>query len=419
MRVGILGPLEIVVDGVVVEVGGSRLRALLTVLALGEGRIVPTERLIDDLWESAPPAGAPNALQSLVSRLRAAVGRDVVESHPTGYRLNAEVDAREFERRVREARRQDPATRAAGLGQALAMWRGPALADVAGASFAAAPIARLEGLRRTAVEERLGADLELGRHTEAVPELQALVAADPLNENLAVLLIRALYGAGRQADALAAFDSAQRALDDQLGVQPSQELAQVQLAVLRHELDLSAAHETPTNLKAHLTSFIGRDDDLDRVAGLLGESRLVTLTGPGGAGKTRLSLEAALRVRERMPDGVWLVELAPITDPAEIPHAVLAALGLRELAVLTARGRVAPAETDPAERLSLALRNKRILIVLDNCEHLVGPAARLADRILADCPQVRILATSREPLGINGETLWPVESLELPAEAAA
>jgi predicted ATPase/DNA-binding SARP family transcriptional activator len=411
--------LEIIDDGAIVEVGGSRLRTLLTALALGDGRIVSAERLIDDLWESSPPSGAPNALQSLVSRLRSAVGRDFVESHPTGYRLNADIDAGEFEQRVREARQQGPAAKAAGLREALAMWRGPALADVAGAPFADAPIARLEGLRRAALQDRIDADLQLGRHTEVIPELEALTTADPLSEQLAVLLIKALYGAGRQADALEVYAATRRALDDQLGIDPSEELEQVRLAVLRHELDLpSPAAETPTNLKAHLTSFIGRDADLNRVAKLLGEGRLVTLTGPGGAGKTRLSQEAALRVQTRMPDGVWLVELAPISDPTEVPHAVLGALGLREIAVLNARDRVVVAELDPVERLCLGLHGKRMLILLDNCEHLVGAAAQLADRLLAECPEVRILATSREPLGINGETLWPVESLALPVEDA-
>jgi DNA-binding SARP family transcriptional activator len=195
-----------------------------------------------------------------------------VESHPTGYRLNADVDAREFELRVREARQQGHAAKAAGLREALAMWRGPALADVAGAPFADAPIARLEGLRRAALQERIDADLRLGRHAEVIPELEALTAADPLSEQLAVVLIKALYGAGRQADALEVYTATRQALDDQLGIDPSEELEQVRLAVLRHELDLpSPAVETATNLKAHLTSFIGRDDDLNRVAKLLGE----------------------------------------------------------------------------------------------------------------------------------------------------
>jgi predicted ATPase/DNA-binding SARP family transcriptional activator len=439
VRIGILGPLEVRENGRPIEVGGARLRALLTLLALDAGRVVPAERLIGDLWEDSPPAGAANALQALVSRLRTAVGRDRIDSHPAGYRLAvglADVDAHDFADRVIQARRQDdPACRAAELRDALALWRGPALADVAGAPFADGPVARLEGLRLRALEERIEADLALCRYSELVPELEALTAVEPLREPLRGQLMRALYGAGRQADALAVFEDTKQALADALGVDPSRELEEIYLAVLRHELagpppveqpDGSEAADAPwgrlpadplTNLPAQLTSFIGRDTDLTRVGKLVDESRLVTLTGPGGAGKTRLSLESGSRLTDRMPDGVWLIELAPVVDPAEVPHAVLTVLGLREMALLTGtRGRV-PAQGEYAEplvRLAAALAGKRLLLLLDNCEHLIDAAARLAARLLADCPGVRILATSREPLGITGETLWPVEPLEPP-----
>jgi predicted ATPase/DNA-binding SARP family transcriptional activator len=498
VRIGILGPLEVWDSGRSIEVGGARLRALLILLALEAGRVVSAERLIDDLWEDNPPVSATNALQALISRLRTLVGRHLIDSHPAGYRLavvSTDVDAHDFEARLAQARRHgDPGRRAAGLRDALALWRGPALADVAGAPFAGGPVARLEGLRLRATEERIEADLELGRHAELIPELEALTAADPLRESLRGRLMRALYAAGRQADALAVYEDAKEALADALGVDPSRELEQIYLGVLRHELagadgaddaDDAGAGGTPgtrgrplsarpggqardsggregrarragraessapggsganggsggsgrsqavaraasralpfdeptTNLPAQLTSFIGRDSDLTRVGKLLDEARLVTLTGPGGAGKTRLSLESGARLAERMPDGVWFVELAPVVDPAEVPHTVLAVLGLREVAVLAStRGRMpAPGEfTEPLDRLTAALAGKRMLLLLDNCEHLVDAAARLAARLLADCPGIRILATSREPLGITGETLWPVEPLELP-----
>jgi predicted ATPase/DNA-binding SARP family transcriptional activator len=439
VRIGILGPLEVRAAGRRVEVGGARLRALLILLALEAGRVIPAERLIDDLWDDDPPAGAPNALQSLVSRLRAALGdgRDLVESHAAGYLLavaREDVDAHDFEARVGRARRAgDPSASASGLRAALALWRGPALSDVMGAPFAEGPIARLEGLRRAANEERIEADLVLGRHAELIPELSALTAADPLREPLRGQLMRALYGAGRQADALAVYDQTKHALAQTLGVDPSPELERVYLAVLRREPGLApAAPEGPralagldaprTNIRAQLTSFIGRDEDLHRVGKLLGEGRLVTLTGPGGAGKTRLSMESAARLGELMPDGVWFVELAPVTDPAEVPHAVLSVLGLREMALLTrarAPGAPVPDMVDPLDRLAEALAGKRMLLLLDNCEHLVDAAARLADRLLADSPGVRILTTSREPLGITGETLWPVDPLALPPEDAS
>ncbi|QKW37758.1 winged helix-turn-helix domain-containing protein [Actinomadura sp. NAK00032] len=424
MRIGILGPLQVLADGgAPVPVGGARLRALLTLLATEPGAAVPTERIIDALWEDAVPAGAPNALQSLVSRLRAAIGRDAVESPPGAYRLAVppeSVDAHEFEARVRAARRAaDPAGRSAGLRAALALWRGPALAGAAGLRFADAPTARLDALRRAALEERLDADLALGRHAEAIPELQALAADDPLREPVTALLMRALYAAGRQADALARYQEARRALGEGLGVDPSPELEAVHLAVLRQDPSLlpeTAPAPPPVpaaregGLPARLTSFIGRTADLGRVDGLLARARLVTLTGPGGSGKTRLALEAAERVADRAPDGVRLISLAPVTDPAEVPAAAATALGLREMAPI---GAPAPAP-DPVGRLVCALSARRLLLVLDNCEHVLDAAARLAGTVLEHCPGVRILATSREPLGITGETLWPVEPLEAP-----
>lgn len=428
MRIGILGPLQVLADGgAPVPVGGARLRALLTLLAAEPGAAVPTERIIDALWEDAVPAGAPNALQSLVSRLRAAIGRDAVESPPGAYRLAVPpeaVDAHEFEARVRAARRAaDPADRSAGLRAALALWRGPALAGAAGLRFADGPAARLDALRRAALEERLDADLALGRHAEAIPELQALAADDPLREPVTALLMRALYAAGRQADALARYEEARPALGEGLGIDPSPELEAVHLAVLRQDPSLlpDAAPAPPPApapregaLPARLTSFIGRAADLGRVDGLLARARLVTLTGPGGSGKTRLALEAAERAADRAPDGVRLVALAPVTDPAEVPAAAATALGLREMAPI---GAPAPAP-DPVGRLVSALAERRVLLVLDNCEHVLDAAARLAGTVLEHCPGVRILATSREPLGITGETLWPVEPLEPPPPGA-
>ncbi|MQY08203.1 ATP-binding protein [Actinomadura macrotermitis] len=423
MRIGILGPVEVTAGGRPVEIGGTRLRVLLTLLALEAGRPVPSGRLIDSLWGEQVPAAAPNALQSLVSRLRTVIGREYLESRAGAYRLvlpPEAVDAHDFEARLARARAlADPADRARELREALALWRGPALADAAGQPFAEGPAVRLEGLRRAALLERLDADLALGRHAALIPELEALTRDDPLSEPLRARLMRALYASGRQADALAQYESARAALADALGVDPSPELRDVHLAVLRHDADLTPAAPADGprgNLPTRLTSFIGRDEDLKQVAGLLEEGRLVTLTGPGGAGKTRLSLESGERLAGSAPDGVWFVGLAPVEDPAEVPSAVLTALGLRETVLLPAgRGRLAVADAgDPLDRLAAALRGKRLLLLLDNCEHLLDAAARLADRLLAGCPGVRILATSREPLGITGETLWPVEPLEPP-----
>nr|WP_237418231.1 BTAD domain-containing putative transcriptional regulator [Actinomadura rayongensis] len=416
--------MEVTADGRPVAVGGARLRALLALLALDAGRPVPVDALVDALWGEDVPAAAPNAVQSLVSRLRAAIGRDLVPSSPAGYRLAVPpeaVDAHEFETRVAAARRAGSAAdRAAGLRAALDLWRGPALADARGRPAADARAARLEALRRAALEERLDADLALGGHAGLIPELAALVAADPLREPLRARLIRALYAAGRQADALAEYAALRRELADELGVDPSPELADLHVAMLRRDPVLLAPpqetpDEPPGNLRAPLTSFVGRDRDLERVAGLLAAGRLVTLTGPGGAGKTRLALEAGARAAE-FPGGVWNVELAPVEDPGEVAPAALAALRLpgAGLGPGVRGGLPARDAGDPLDRLVRALRGRRLLLVLDNCEHLLDAAARLADRVLAGCPDVRILTTSREPLGITGEALWPVGPLAAP-----
>ena len=418
MRIAILGHLD-VRDGSArpVEVSGRLLRALLIRLAMDAGRTIPAERLIDDLWGDEPPSGAANALQALVSRLRGVGGHDVIESRPGGYRLAVDpgqVDAVAFERLVADARADDdPGARAETLRRALGLWRGAALVDVAGATFAGAPIARLEGLRVEAIEERIEADITLGRAARLVPELEELTALHPLRERLRGQLMRALYAAGRQADALTVYEDARRSLADNLGVDPSPALAEVHLSILRGEPDAPKVSPAPkTNLPAQLTSFVGREEEIERVGALIGSARLVTLTGPGGTGKTRLASEAASRMAGAMPDGVWFVPLAPVRGALDVPQAVLVAIGIPEtLRILETREMVRP-----LDRLTDALANKRLVLVMDNCEHLIDAVATLADRLLTTAPGIRILATSREPLGITGESLCPVPSLGLPPE---
>jgi predicted ATPase/DNA-binding SARP family transcriptional activator/tetratricopeptide (TPR) repeat protein len=416
VRIGILGPLD-VRDGSArpLEVSGPRLRALLIRLAVDVGRTVPAERLIDDLWGDAPPASAANALQALVSRLRGVGLHEALESGPGGYRLAldpGQVDAVAFERLVTGARAAgDPAARAETLRRALAMWRGSALADVSTASFAATPIARLEGLRVEAVEERVEADIALGRAARLVPELEELTALHPLRERLRGQLMRSLYAAGRQADALTVYEDARRTLAESLGVDPSPALAEVHLSILRGEAE-SPGSVPRTNLPAQLTSFVGREAEIARVGELLGSARLVTLTGPGGTGKTRLASEAASRMADAAPDGVWFVPLAPVRGALDVPQAVLVAIGIPEtVRILEARELV-----HPLDRLTDALSDKRLILVMDNCEHLIDAVATLADRLLTAAPGVRVLATSREPLGITGESLCPVPALALPPE---
>ncbi|WP_254910207.1 ATP-binding protein [Micromonospora sp. NBS 11-29] len=297
------------------------------------------------------------------------------------------------------------------LRDALALWRGPALAEVADAPYAGAASARLAELRLTAQEDRIEAELRTGRPELLVAELDELTAAHPLRERLAALHLRTLAAAGRPAEALAGYERVRARLADELGVDPSPELRAAHLALLRGEVGPPPEPAVRRgNLRAALTTFVGRDEDLRRLTGLLAGNRLVTLIGPGGAGKTRLASVAAGRLADGLPGGTWLVELAPITDPADVPRAVLDALGRRERARENARSTY----RDTLGRLVDAIGTNEMLIVLDNCEHVVDAAARLAEEVLGRCPGLRVLATSREPLGIVGEALEPVPPLRLP-----
>ncbi|MET0235932.1 MAG: BTAD domain-containing putative transcriptional regulator [Kibdelosporangium sp.] len=396
MQIGILGPLE-----VAGAVAGARLRALLIVLALRPGQVVSMNRLIDGVWSDDPPAKAANALQVLVSRLRKA--NVPIESQPAGYRLLVdpdEVDASRFERLLAVARSSDDVTKARLLREALGLWRGPALQDVAAEEFFQPHVTRLNELRLTAIEDRVEAELRLGE--DPTIELTALVADHPLRERLVGALMRALATAGRANEALTVYETAREALVERLGADPSPELSALHTSILR-------GNDRPkTNLRASLTTFVGRDEDVTQVRKLLGEHRLTTLTGLGGAGKTRLSIEVARALLDQTPDGVWLVELASVTDGADVAQAVLGTLGLRDQALIP--------KGEPADRLAAALSTRNTLLVLDNCEHVIDAAANLAERLLGECPMLRILATSREPFNITGEALWPVEPLALPPD---
>src|SRR6266702_2374210 len=445
MEIRLLGPLEVHSRGRPVEVAGRRLRLLLAVLALRPGQVVAAERLIDLLWEEAsPPADPANALQALVSRLRraleAASSGERLASRPSGYLLAVEpdqVDALRFERLRRDGHEALAAGRhvqaAATLREALELWRGQALAEFATEPFAAANATRLEELRLGALEDRIEAELALGEHARLVGELEALAAEHPLRERLHALLMRALYATGRQADALAAYQRVRRGLAERAGLDPGVELRRVEEAILAQDPSLSAApvaaepaapEPTPAarwgrgNLRGPLTSFVGREEELARILELLGRHRLVTLTGPGGVGKTRFAAEAARHLGGQAdgdgdaPDAVWLVELAGLADGRLVALAVLGTLGLAERPRLDADGpHLALGAADAADRLVAALERHRTLLVVDNCEHLAEQVAALTERLLAVCPGVRVLATSREPLRVPGEVRWPVPAL--------
>ncbi|MFG1678816.1 BTAD domain-containing putative transcriptional regulator [Nonomuraea sp. NPDC049269] len=421
MWIAMLGPLEVRADdGNPVEVAGARLRTLLIVLALQADRVVPMTRLIDGIWGHHPPAGAVNAVQALVSRLRRALPQARIEPHPAGYRLALTpdaVDVTRFERLAaagHSALAHDPATAARTLREALNLWRGPALLDVADTDFFQASRTHLSHLRLSATEDRIEADLHLGRAGELTTELTALTAEHPLRERLAAALMRALCATGRPTEALTAYERTRHALTETLGADPSPQLSALHTAILRGQMNPTPPqrHDTatapPTNLRAPLTSFVGRDHELTQISQLIGRHRLTTLIGPGGSGKTRLATETARTLLHQLTGGVWLADLAPISDDTDLPQTILTALGIR--------GHTSAGE--PIDRLTAALRTRDALLVLDNCEHLIGPAATLADQLLGTCPHLRILATSREPLAITGEALWPVEPLTLPPEDA-
>jgi predicted ATPase/DNA-binding SARP family transcriptional activator len=413
MRVGLLGGLEVRdEDEREVVVTGSKLRSLLALLALNAGRVVPTEQIIDALWGEYPPAAVRNGLQGLASKLRRSLGSaDLVAMRGGGYALELPAEAIDVNR-YEELVAAGHAATAAGdplgavelLAEADALWRGEALADFTYEEFAAAPIARLSELRLAVIEERLDLELALGRHQGAIVQLEVLVAAQPLRERLRGLLMLALYRTGRQADALRVFQEGRHILGEELGLEPSHELRQLESAILMQDRSLDAPPvgsdtigraEAASTIPQALTPLVGRNVELRDLTRLLADERFVTLVGPGGVGKTRLALEAARAAAADLAFGGCLVELAPVGDPAGVRSAIASALEL----------------PDPS-RLAELIGDREMLIVLDNCEHVITTAAEVAEDLLRRCAGLRILATSREGLRVGGETIWPVPPLE-------
>jgi predicted ATPase/DNA-binding SARP family transcriptional activator len=418
VQVGILGPLEVRVGGQDVTMRGARLRTLLIRLAIDPGRTVPVSALVEALWPDELETGPRqiHALHSLVSRLRRALPGDGPRAVAGGYRLDLApdaVDAVRFERLARAGRaalqQSDPGTARSVLGEALALWRGSALADVVNAPFAAADIARLDELRLAASEDKAQAELLGGTEPALlVAELTALTTAHPRRERAQALLLRALHADGRSAEALERYAEIRSALADGLGADPSPQLRAAHLTVLRAE-EPGGARLRRGNLRAPLTTFVGRQEERALVARRLGASRLVTLTGPGGAGKTRLATTVARDMAAGLRGGAWLVELAAVTDPAAVAQAAVTAFGSQGTGSATGR---------PVDRLVDAVSPESTLLVLDNCEHLLDAVAAVCEELLGRCPALSVLATSREPLGITGEALVPVPPLPLAAPTA-
>ncbi len=403
MQFGLLGPLTVVCDGHLLELGGYRQRAVLARLLLDVGRVVSTDRLVDDVWEGHPPATAHKTLQKYVSQLRRVLCLPVVRTSSGGYVLEVEeasLDVRRFERLLSDG---DHAA-------ALALWRGDFLACLSGIAFAAPERGRLEDLRLVALEGVISDELALGHHATVAGQLAELVLAHPLRERLTALHMLALYRSGRQVEALRAFGEHRRHLVEDLGIDPAPELRDLETAILRQDpsLDLPADtsghdHHLTGNLPLPLTSFVGRQAEVGAVDDALSANRLVTLTGPGGVGKTRLALAVGFRLVDRYPGGVWLVDLSGVRSPELVPETVAAVLSIE-----------VRDEHDRAGSLVAGLVHRPpCVVVLDNCEHVVDATALLVARVLGACADVRVLATSRQPIGVDGEHLHPVPPLLL------
>ncbi|AGM04767.1 BTAD domain-containing putative transcriptional regulator [Amycolatopsis keratiniphila] len=439
MRFGVLGPLAVwTTGGSPVTVKESKVRALLAVLLINQGRPVSADRLIDDLWGGQLPLNPLKTLQTRVWQLRKALedaepgGRDLVVSQPPGYLLRVDpemVDTGRFRALISQARATgEPVAKARLLSEALELWRGPAFADFRDAEFAGPTVQRLEEQRLLAVEERTEARLAWEDPADLAVELSELVGRHPLRERLRAVHMRALYRAGRQNDALTSYGTLRHRLAEDLGLDPGPELAALHQAILERAPHLGAAPTTPaprTNLPTALTALVGRADAVTDVRSQVTAARLVTLTGPGGVGKTRLAVEVATQLAGTFPDGVWLAELAELdhstrsgrpSSLSALVDLVTTVLGIRADPTTIPLPATKPATS--IEHLAAALRARRLLLVLDNCEHVIEPVAELTDRLLSAAPELRILATSRQPLEVDGELLWPVAPLEPPAPGA-
>jgi predicted ATPase/DNA-binding SARP family transcriptional activator len=439
MRLCVLGPVEVSVDGRRSPLGSERQRAIVAVLLAAGGEVVSADRLVDGLWGSRAPAGARKALQTHVSRLRrmlAAIapgGADGIVTASDGYRVDltaCESDAARFEELVAAAQRvktTHPRKAAELLDEAQGLWRGAAFGELADHKLVRAEALRLEQLREAAAADDVDAQLALGRHEAVLGELEGRVASDPLAERAHAQLMLALYRSGRQAEALATYRRLQQRLGDEVGIDPAPELQELHERILRQDADLAAPDVRPRSslgrspggaetggertLPASADSardLVGRDEDVAAVASLVTAGSPVTLIGVGGVGKTRLAERVAAVVAEQFADGVAVCSLAAVRDPDSVAVALIDALGAQHQG-----GR--PAE----ETLLAALGTRRLLLVLDNCEHLLAAVSQLVESIGEQCPNVSVLATSREALRLPGERVWQVAPLPVPRSGAS
>ena len=435
MRLCVLGPVEVAAGGRRVPLGSDRQRTLLAVLIAAGGEVVPAHRLIEALWGAAEPATASKTVQTHISRLRAALGalepsgQDVVVTAPGGYRIHlgaCEVDAVAFAEMVARARDLDGDPRAVVelLGEAERLWYGAAFGELADHEFVRDEARRLEQLQAAAAADRIDAMLVLGDDREVIGELEAMVRGRPLDERAHGQLMLALYRGGHQAEALATYRRVQERLADELGVDPSGELQRLYEGILRQDVEFAPTARRSTSRPAGAggirtvdrsrragtpdrLGLIGRDEDVAAVVSLVSAASVVTLTGAGGVGKTRLAEEVAAVAAPSFLDGVALCPLAGLRDPESLAVALIDAVGAQHQGGRPAR-----------ETLLAALSTRRLLLTLDNCEHLLTAVSEFVASIVEQCSNVSVLATSREPLRLPGEQVWRVAPLPVPRRGA-
>jgi predicted ATPase/DNA-binding SARP family transcriptional activator len=414
----VLGPLVVGIGGTSIDIPSRRQRAVLARLLIEPGLTVSVDALVTAVWEGEPtPQHARSALHAQISRLRSmlgSAGRRLL-THPPGYRLDvpsAAIDAHVFETSLRESRdlmRSAPRAALTGLDQALALWRGRAYAEFAD-TFGRAEAVRLEQLRLRALEDRIFAMVAIGEWAEAAAESEGLIATDPFRERPYALAMRALANGGRRGEALALYQRLRRVLAEGLGSEPSAEVQALHVEILREEEVQPRRVSTPDQasptarlrtVPVPVSAFFGREDELQTISEALSRSRLVTLVGPGGVGKTRLATEWTGRLS--MDQQIAWVELASLTDPAAVASMFLDALDIPN-----------PPRTVPQDALVTALRTRSIVLIVDNCEHVIETVAQILAAIARLCPQVRVVATSRERLAVDGEHVVVLQPLPVP-----